>query len=53
VVEGLIATMGGRVSARPSDLGGLAIEVDLPRAPGSAALGRPSGADPVAIIGIP
>ena len=30
VVRGLIETMGGQVSARPSDLGGLAIDLDLP-----------------------
>jgi signal transduction histidine kinase len=30
VVRGLALAMGGRVAARQSDLGGLAIEVDLP-----------------------
>ena len=30
VVQGLIEATGGRVSARPSDLGGLAIDLDLP-----------------------
>jgi two-component system sensor histidine kinase KdpD len=32
VVRGLVETMGGRVNARPSDLGGLAIDLDLPAA---------------------
>jgi two-component system sensor histidine kinase KdpD len=32
VVRGLVEAMGGRVSGRPSELGGLAIEVDLPLA---------------------
>jgi two-component system, OmpR family, sensor histidine kinase KdpD len=30
VVQGLVAAMGGRASARRSDLGGLAIDLDLP-----------------------
>lgn len=30
VVRGLVEAMGGRVGARASDLGGLAIELDLP-----------------------
>ena len=34
VVRGLVEAMGGQVSARRADLGGLAIEMDLPRAPG-------------------
>ena len=33
VVRGLTEAMGGRVAARRSDLGGLAIDVDLPVAP--------------------
>jgi hypothetical protein len=33
VVRGLTEAMGGQVQARPSDLGGLAIDVDLPAAP--------------------
>jgi two-component system sensor histidine kinase KdpD len=33
VVRGLVEAMGGSVTARPSDLGGLAIELDLPTAP--------------------
>ena len=33
VVRGLTEAMGGRVAARQSDLGGLAIDVDLPVAP--------------------
>jgi two-component system sensor histidine kinase KdpD len=32
VVRGLVEATGGRVQARPSDLGGLAIDLDLPRA---------------------
>jgi two-component system sensor histidine kinase KdpD len=32
VVRGLVGAMGGRVTARKSSLGGLAIDVDLPRA---------------------
>jgi two-component system sensor histidine kinase BaeS len=30
VVLGLVEAMGGRVTARASDLGGLAVDVDLP-----------------------
>ncbi|HJT64574.1 MAG TPA: ATP-binding protein [Candidatus Limnocylindria bacterium] len=33
VVHGLVDAMGGQVRARPSELGGLAVEVDLPAAP--------------------
>jgi two-component system sensor histidine kinase KdpD len=33
VVRGLVEAMGGEVHARPSEIGGLAIDVDLPRAP--------------------
>ena len=36
VVRGLTEAMGGRVEARKSDLGGLAVDVDLPIAPGPA-----------------
>jgi two-component system sensor histidine kinase KdpD len=32
VVRGLVEAMGGRVAVRPSSLGGLAIDVDLPAA---------------------
>ena len=32
VVRGLVEAMGGRVAARPSSLGGLAIDLDLPAA---------------------
>jgi two-component system sensor histidine kinase KdpD len=32
VVQGLVEAMGGHVAARPSSLGGLAIDVDLPTA---------------------
>ncbi len=38
VVRGLTEAMGGSVRARPSELGGLAIDVDLPAAPASVAL---------------
>jgi signal transduction histidine kinase len=37
VVRGLTEAMGGRVSARQSSLGGLAIDFDLPGAPIPAA----------------
>jgi two-component system sensor histidine kinase KdpD len=37
VVQGLVAAMGGRVTVRKSDLGGLAVDVDLPAAPAMAA----------------
>ena len=40
VVRGLIEATGGRVQARRSELGGLAIDLDLPRAP------MPTEADP-------
>jgi signal transduction histidine kinase len=30
VVRGLVDAMGGQVEARPSELGGLAIDIDLP-----------------------
>ncbi len=36
VVEGLVEAMGGRAVARRSDLGGLAIDLDLPTAPAMA-----------------
>ena len=36
VVRGLVEAMGGRVAARRSPLGGLAIDIDLPVAQGSA-----------------
>lgn len=32
VVRGLVEAMGGRVKARPSELGGLAIDIDVPAA---------------------
>ena len=38
VVQGLVDAMGGHVSARPSSLGGLAIDLDLP----IATAGRPA-----------
>jgi two-component system sensor histidine kinase KdpD len=38
VVRGLIEATGGRVGARRSELGGLAIDLDLPRAPAPAAV---------------
>ena len=37
VVRGLVETMGGRVSAGPSELGGLAVAIELPTAPPVAA----------------
>ena len=40
VVQGLIEATGGRVAARRSELGGLAIDLDLPRA-------RPTRSDPM------
>jgi two-component system sensor histidine kinase KdpD len=42
VVQGLIEAMGGRVAARRSDLGGLAIDMDLPVEPGADADVRPA-----------
>ena len=36
VVRGLVETMGGRVEARRSELGGLAIDIDMRRADGQA-----------------
>jgi two-component system sensor histidine kinase KdpD len=42
VVRGLIEATGGRVSARRSELGGLAIDLDLPRAPMSAMVASPA-----------
>ena len=39
VVRGLVEAMGGHVAARRSDLGGLAIDIDLPLA------APPAGAD--------
>jgi len=35
VVHGLVEAMGGRVTARPSELGGLAVDVELQAAPDS------------------
>jgi two-component system sensor histidine kinase KdpD len=44
VARGLTEAMGGRVNARKSDLGGLAIDLDLPAAPAAAELiGRQQG----------
>ena len=37
VVRGLVEATGGRCRARRSELGGLAIDVDLPESPGAAA----------------
>ena len=44
VVDGLVEAMGGQASARRSDLGGLAIDLDLPIAsmPSPAAIGSPT-----------
>jgi len=33
IVRGMTDALGGRATARASDLGGLAIELDLPAAP--------------------
>ena len=41
VVRGLVEAMGGRVRARPSDLGGLAIDLELPAAEMPAELSGP------------
>ena len=43
VVRGLVTAMGGRVAARASDLGGLAIDVDLRAAPLPGAAQAPLG----------
>ncbi len=42
VAKGLVEAMGGEISARRSDLGGLALDIDLPRAevPAGIAAGR-------------
>ena len=46
VVRGIVEAMGGRVDARKSDLGGLAVDVDLPiAAPVEAAAGSDGSAD--------
>jgi two-component system sensor histidine kinase KdpD len=44
VARGLLEAMGASVSARASELGGLAVDVDLPLAPISAAIAVNSGA---------
>jgi two-component system sensor histidine kinase KdpD len=44
VVRGLIEATGGRVQARRSELGGLAIDLDLPRAPEPATAPPPAPA---------
>jgi hypothetical protein len=46
VVRGLAEAMGAEVTARPSELGGLAMDVDLPRAtlPAELAGVTPAGA---------
>ena len=44
VVRGLVEATGGRVGARRSELGGLAIDLDLPRAPDPASVGPPTTA---------
>jgi two-component system sensor histidine kinase KdpD len=41
VVRGLIEATGGRVQARRGELGGLAIDLDLPRAPAPVAVPSP------------
>jgi len=52
VVRGLTEAMGGSVSARPSQLGGLAVDVVLPLAPEPFAdptdpAGLPAAASPL------
>ena len=42
VVRGLVEAMGGRVEARRSELGGLAIDIDLPAAGAGASPGAPA-----------
>ena len=44
VVRGVMEAMGGRVGARASELGGLAIDLDLPAARVPAGLDVPIGA---------
>ena len=44
IVRGLTEAMGGRVGARKSELGGLAIDVDLPLAPSSSPTSPPAPA---------
>ena len=44
VVKGLVEAMGGSVGARPSRLGGLAVDIDLPAVPVPQA-GRPAADD--------
>jgi two-component system sensor histidine kinase KdpD len=44
VVRGLVEAMGATVSARPSDLGGLAVTIELPIAAAPAPAGPPSEA---------
>jgi len=43
VVQGLIEATGGRTAARRSDLGGLAIDLDLPIASDAATHEDPEG----------
>jgi len=53
VVRGLVEAMGGRVSARQGDLGGLAIDIDLPTAPERVeddAEARPANETPSQVI---
>jgi two-component system sensor histidine kinase KdpD len=45
VVRGLVAAMGGAVSARRSELGGLAVDIDLAAAPGAS---EPAASEPAA-----
>jgi two-component system sensor histidine kinase KdpD len=46
VVRGLVETMGGRVSAGPSELGGLAVAIDLTAAPPVVATSSPETSEP-------
>jgi two-component system sensor histidine kinase KdpD len=50
VVRGLVEAMDGRTSARRSELGGLAIDLDLPRAIESIGPERPTGVEIEAAI---
>ena len=51
VVRGLAEALGGRVAARPSELGGLAVDVDLPAA--AAPPSEPEAADETETPGPP
>jgi signal transduction histidine kinase len=44
VVRGLVEATGGKATAHRSDLGGLAIDLDLPLAPVAATTTKPASA---------